>query len=74
LTLAVFVTETVAALEMLIGASLLEGSYFDTVPSEILVGDIFMIVGLALALCVLSSLYPARRAAELNPADALHGG
>jgi lipoprotein-releasing system permease protein len=73
LVLAIFVTETVAALELLIGARLLEGSYFDTVPSEIRAGDILLIVSMALALCVLSSLYPARRAAELNPADALHG-
>jgi lipoprotein-releasing system permease protein len=73
LLLAAFVTETVAVLEFVIGARLLEGSYFDAVPSQILVSDIVLIIGMALVLCVLSSLYPARRAAELNPADALHG-
>ncbi len=70
--LASFVTETLAVLEWVLGARLLEGSYFDRVPSKILFSDLLTIAGMALLLCVGASLYPARRAAALNPADSLH--
>jgi lipoprotein-releasing system permease protein len=72
--LALHVTEAVAVLEWVIGAGLLDGSYFDSVPSKIMLSDILTIVILALALCVGASLYPARRAAALNPADSLQAG
>jgi lipoprotein-releasing system permease protein len=72
LVLANHVTETVSLLETLIGARLLEGTYFDTVPSLVLPSDIVLIAVVSFAFCLLSALHPARRAAALNPADALH--
>lgn len=72
LLLANHVTETVALLESLIGARLLDGSYFDTVPSVVLASDIALIAAVSFAFCVISALHPARRAAALNPAEALH--
>jgi lipoprotein-releasing system permease protein len=72
LVLAFNVTEAVAVLESLIGARLLDGTYFDRIPVRVLPLDLLIVVGLSLALCVLSALYPARRAASLNPAEALH--
>ncbi len=72
--LATYVTEAVAVLEWVIGAGLLDGSYFDTVPSQIMLSDILIIIVLAMLLCVGASLYPARRAAALNPADSLQAG
>jgi lipoprotein-releasing system permease protein len=72
LLLANHVTETVSLLESLIGARLLEGSYFDTIPSVVLPSDIVLIAAVSFAFCVISALHPARRAAALNPAEALH--
>ena len=72
LLLANNVTETLALLEALIGARLLDGTYFDTVPSVVLASDIVLIAAVSFVFCLLSALHPAWRAAKLNPADALH--
>jgi lipoprotein-releasing system permease protein len=72
LFLAHHVTETLALLEALIGARLLDGTYFDQVPSLVLTWDIVVIAGVSFSFCILSALHPARRAAALNPAEALH--
>ncbi len=72
LLLAVNSAESIAVLEYLIGSRLLEGTYFDTIPVLIIPGDLVAIGALSLALCVLSAMQPARRAAALNPAAALH--
>ncbi len=74
LVLAHHVTDTIALLESLIGARLLDGTYFDTVPSLVLPSDIVTIAVVSFVFCLLSALHPARRAAALNPADALHDG
>jgi lipoprotein-releasing system permease protein len=72
LFLAHHVTETLALLEALIGARLLDGTYFDQVPSQVQLWDIVVIAGVSFTFCILSALHPARRAAALNPAEALH--
>jgi len=72
LLLATNVTESVGLLESVIGARLLDGTYFDEIPVLILPSDLLLVVALSLALCLLSALHPARRAAALNPAEALH--
>ncbi len=72
LLLAHNVTETVSLLETLIGARLFDGTYFDTVPSLVLPSDIALIAAVSFTLCLFSALHPARRAAALNPAEALH--
>jgi len=72
LLLANNVTETLALLEALIGARLLDGTYFDSVPSVVLASDIVLIAAVSFVFCLLSALHPAWRAAKLNPADALH--
>lgn len=71
--LAFWVTEVVGVLERLFGAKLLDAFYLDELPSRIQPGDIGTIILLSLGLCLISALVPARRAAALNPADALHG-
>ena len=40
-------------------------------PSDLRLGDVLLINGVAVLLCFLAALYPARRAARLPPADAL---
>jgi lipoprotein-releasing system permease protein len=72
LFLAQHVTETLGLLESLIGARLLDGTYFNTVPSLVLPMDIVLIAVVSFVFCLISALHPARRAAALNPADALH--
>ena len=72
--LAYNVTETVAALEQLFDARLLDAFYLDELPARIMAGDIVTISLMSLGLCLVSALLPARRAAALHPADALHGG
>jgi len=72
LLLSFHVRESVGALEWLIGSRLLEGTYFDEIPVRVLPGDLAAVVGVSLFLCVASAWAPARRAAAVNPAEALH--
>ena len=61
-----------AALESWLGLRLLEGSFFETVPSLVLPADLALIGGLCWLLCLLSAWIPARRAAQQNPVEGLH--
>ena len=61
-----------AVLESWLGLRLLEGSYFETVPSQVLPADLALIGGLSWLLCLLSAWIPARRAARQNPVEGLH--
>ena len=61
-----------AGLETWLGLALLEGSYFETVPSRVLPADLVLIGGLSWLLCLLSAWIPARRAAQQNPVEGLH--
>ena len=56
----------------LIGASMIEGTWFTEIPSEILASDLIAITGLALGLSMLAVLVPAFKAIAENPAAALH--
>lgn len=62
----------VGTVESWLGFSMLEGSYFDVLPSLVLVEDLAVIAGLSWLLCVLASWIPARRAARQNPVAGLH--
>ena len=44
---------------------------FDRIPSEVHMPDVIMIVGFALIVAVVAGFYPAHRAANLNPVEAL---
>ncbi|MXW50102.1 MAG: FtsX-like permease family protein [Gammaproteobacteria bacterium] len=61
-----------AVLESWLGLRLLEGSYFESVPSQVLPSDLALIGGLSWLLCLLSAWIPARRAARQNPVEGLH--
>jgi lipoprotein-releasing system permease protein len=71
--LAVWIGEVAAVLERLLGVRLFDpGVYFIShLPSRVLPGDVVAIAGCALLLCALATLYPARRAARIGPAEAL---
>lgn len=72
LALALNVTGTMGVVESVIGARLIDGTFFDEIPVRVLPGDLTVIVVMSLGLCAVSCLHPARRAASLNPADVLH--
>ncbi len=61
-----------SVLESGLGLGLLDGSYFETVPSEVLPMDLALIGGLSWLLCLLSAWIPSRRAARQNPVEGLH--
>lgn len=45
--------------------------FVDTLPVEIWWGDLAVVAGLSLVICVASSIYPARRASRLAPVEAI---
>lgn len=61
------------ALESLFGFSLLppEVYYISQLPSELRWPQVALVTSIALVLCLLSTVYPARRAARTEPAEAL---
>jgi lipoprotein-releasing system permease protein len=71
LLLANHITEIVGFFEELLGSRMLAGTYFDSVPSDVRYADIIIIVLVALMISFLATLYPAWRAASLQPAEVL---
>ena len=62
----------VGVVESWLGFRMLEGSYFDVLPSLVLAGDLTVIAALSWLLCVLAAWVPARRAARQSPVAGLH--
>ena len=60
-------------LEHILGVQLFNPSvYFLTqIPSKLLISDILLVVGLSLLLSFLATLYPAKKASKVNPAETL---
>ena len=71
--LALNLTTFIQGIEWIIGKKLLSGDvYFvDFLPSELHWLDVLMVLVAALALSLIASLYPANRAAKLQPAQVL---
>jgi lipoprotein-releasing system permease protein len=63
----------IASVEQWLGFRLLEGTYFVEVPSVVLATDLSIIAAISWTLCLVSAWIPARRAANINPIDGLHG-
>lgn len=61
-----------AALLELVGASIIEDTWFTEVPSEVRPADLALIAALSLGLSTIAVLAPALRAVGENPAAALH--
>lgn len=62
----------VAQVEAWLDFRLLEGSYFDVVPSRLRAADLAVIGGASWLLCLLAAWLPARRAAAQPPVQGLH--
>ena len=71
--LALNIEQLVHWLEAAVGTTFLAADvyFISDLPAELRAGDLFRICGTALALAVLSTLYPAWRAARSQPAEAL---
>ena len=67
------VERIVPAIEQLFGVQFLSAEvyYISELPSELHWGDVGLIAGVALALSLLASIYPAWRASRVQPAEAL---
>lgn len=65
--------EVVEFLEILIGASMIENTYFSRVPTQVRNGDLIVIGLFSLALCVVAILRPAFLAARVDPIEGLNG-
>ncbi|NGZ06483.1 MAG: lipoprotein-releasing ABC transporter permease subunit [Magnetococcales bacterium] len=61
------------ALERLFGIQLISGDAFfiDHVPATVLTGDVVWVTGMSLTITLLSTLYPAWRASQVDPVEAL---
>lgn len=72
--LALNLSTLLKALENLLGISFLSGDiYFvNFLPSQLHWPDVFITMSVALALCVVATLYPAAKAARVIPAQALN--
>lgn len=73
LLLAANVTEVVQSLERLFNIQFLSASiyYIDYLPTDIQLFDILRIIGITFVLSLLATIYPAWRAARIQPAEAL---
>lgn len=71
LPLAYHVTEIVSFVENMMGGRMLAGTYFDRVPTDVRFVDIVVIGVVSLFIALAATLYPALRAAQLDPAVAL---
>lgn len=70
--LTVYVNEVVDILGAISGQHLLDGSYFVSVPAQIVSLDVLTIALLSAGIALLSAWLPARRASLLSPAQFLH--
>jgi len=73
IALAANIDVVVPAIERALSIQFLDKSvyYISELPSQLLKGDVFTIAGIALALALVATLYPAWKAARVNPAAAL---
>ena len=64
--------DQVASLLIGLVGSIIEGTWFASIPSDVQSGDLFAIAGLSLGLSLFAVLAPALKATAANPAEALH--
>jgi len=71
--LSLYVTDIIRGIESLLGIRFLDASVYlmSDLPSEVRLGDVLKVSGVALALSALATIYPAWRAARMLPAEAL---
>ncbi|MCO1334788.1 lipoprotein-releasing ABC transporter permease subunit [Microbulbifer sp. OS29] len=70
---ALTITDLVAGLESILGIQFLKSDVYpvDYLPSELMWGDVVLVVGAGFVLSLLATLYPALQASRVQPAAAL---
>ena len=71
LPLAFYAPNVMAVFESALGFSLVEGTYFDRIPTDPRLFDTMMILLVTTIIGCLATFYPARQAARLPPAEIL---
>lgn len=69
--LALSVSRIASGIEHMLGINLFEAYFVNYLPSELLASDVIMVVCVAFGLSFLATIYPARKAARIQPAEAL---
>ncbi|MEM7364825.1 MAG: lipoprotein-releasing ABC transporter permease subunit [Pseudomonadota bacterium] len=69
--LAYHIPEVVSWFESIVGARMLEGTFFARIPTDVRWADILLIILVAMGISLIATLYPAFRAAQLHPAAIL---
>jgi len=71
--LSLFVDNMVAGLEALFNVSFLESDIYPVsfLPSFLKLGDVVLVASVSLIMSLLATIYPARKAAKIQPAEAL---
>jgi lipoprotein-releasing system permease protein len=71
--IATYIGVIINAVETVIGVRIFDPSvyFISYMPSELMAADVAIVVAVGLVLSVLSTLYPAYRAAQIEPAEAL---
>jgi lipoprotein-releasing system permease protein len=71
--LAANIGDLLSLIEGLLGVHLFDPSVYliSVLPSKVLLADVLSVALTSLALCFIASLYPAWRAAQIQPAEAL---
>ena len=72
-TMAILVPVLVTGLENLMGVRFLKSDIYPVsfLPSALQLGDVLLVTGVSLVMSLLATLYPARKAAAVQPAEAL---
>ncbi|MFV7770585.1 lipoprotein-releasing ABC transporter permease subunit LolE [Shewanella marisflavi] len=75
ITLALNLSTIASAIEQVLGVQLLSADvyFIDFLPSQLLLQDVLLVIGLALLMSLLATLYPAWKASRIHPAQALAG-
>ncbi len=69
--LAFLIPDIVAAVEGMVGARMLAGTYFDRLPVDVRWPDLVIIALVSVGISVIATLYPAYQASRLQPASVL---
>lgn len=69
--LSLSISDIATGIENLFGVSLFDAYFVNYLPSELQLDDVLMVGGAGLLMSFLATVYPARRAARVQPAEAL---
>ena len=70
--LAMSIGDIYAALDGWLNLGLMDEYFIHYLPSRVELADVVAVAGISLILCVLATIYPARRAARMHAVEALH--